>query len=161
MSAVLPAEWDQQLVRLRFMEPIVKCRKEEFLRIRLSMDGKAAGEDKFCNAHIVQPHRVNLTFCKVCRWALIRRKADGRQHCQNIRCSEYHIPVEAGPTRGVIKVATKFEASDGKVMIDHVLPDGMINGCILCLDRRYDRPVLKDVYRAACEVAAQCGFRVL
>lgn len=156
----LPAEWTQQLVRLQFLEPIIKCRKEEFLRIRLTMDGKASGEEGFHRADVVQPHRVNVTFCKVCHRTL-SRIPDRRQTCTNLRCSEYRIVVEAGPTRGVVKVATKFEAADGRALVDHTLPDGMINGCILCLDRRYDRRVLKDVYRAACEVALQCGFRVL
>lgn len=157
---VIPPEFTQQFVHIRFAEPVRKFCKEEFLRIRITADGRRAGEQDFYRSEIVQPHRAAGTFCKVCKRGLKRRVTDGKQECRNPFCSEFRIMVEAGPTRGVVKVATRFEVND-HVAFDHNLPDGMIDGCVLCLDRRYDTRVLRDIYRSAREIGEQCGLRVV
>lgn len=159
-AAALPQEWMQQLVRLRFTEPVPRWFKDEFFRIRLSMDGKASGEGEFHRTEVVQPHAVSSTDCAVCWNPLRRRVQDQHQECANAFCSEYRKVVLTGPTVGIVRVATTLTVN-GQVAVDCNLPDGMIHGCILCLDRRYDKRVLDDVYRAAKEVAEQCGFSVV
>lgn len=156
----LPAWFRQSIVRLNFGEHIPLYRKDEFLRIRLTRMQLNSGEDEFYIPHLMQRHRTGTKPCRMC-WQPMTSVTASQQVCRTRGCRNYGRIQEVGPLRGVVKVGTRIRNANGDVLLNLRLPDGMIEGCLLILDRRYSEQVLAEVYRTAGWICDEQGWRLL
>ena len=138
----------QSIVLLRFADPVPRVGVWQFMRIRLSVEMFDDGEEKFFRAKQVQPHRVGPRRCKAC--GAMREEIDDRvQVCRREQCRAFQVLIECGPLRGVIKllIASDFEE-----------PDRRLNRVGLVLDRRYNEPTMKNVFRLAGQICDEMGW---
>lgn len=137
----------QSRVLIRLAEPVPRGMVWEFLRIRLTPEMLAGGEERAYQVALTQPHRANFARrCPRCRVAT-------RQVAETTwRCPSCHRLVDGTPLRGVVRLEIPSDAVDA---------DGMVSQVILCLDRRYSRRVLDAVYRTAGVLCESLGWRVL
>lgn len=155
----LPAYFKQSLVRLNFAEPISLYHKDEFLRIRLTRMQLDNGEQDFYIPHLIQSYRTGTKPCRMC-WQPMQKISVTQQICRTRVCRNFGRIQEVGPLRGVVKVGTRIRNANGDELLNLRLPDGMIEGCLLILDRRYSEQVLAEVWRTAGWICDEMGWKL-
>lgn len=149
----LPAAARQNMVLLRFAAPIPKAFAWEFLRIRLTHQMLAGGEDEFFHAEVHQPQHALAKHCSACNHSLTL-VGPYRGLCANAACVRYRREETHSPKRGVVRVL---------IPSDHLqLVDGreVCGSIVLVLDRRYREEVLAAVYRTAGMICDDLGWKL-
>jgi len=158
----LPNEYRQNMIQIRFPEPLHGGKVSEFYRIRLRRDDKIeGGEDESFRAELFQPEQVNQRFCPRCHQRM-KRQDEWHMSCRQDDCKNFGKLVSVKPKRGVIRILVPrinpFNNSQNTHRIDGVK---FCDSIVLVLDRRYGRPVLDSVYRTAGLLADMIGIRIL
>lgn len=144
-------EFNQSCIILRFAEPIPRYAAAEFLRIHLTKDMLARGEDAPFKPEIFQPDRVGLMPCATCGQTMARLSLFYTK-CTNPKCRTFGHRVQNGPVQGVVDVLVFDEFITD---IGTATEPARIDRALLVLDRRYDDAVLQATYRTA---GALCEF---
>lgn len=144
-------EFNQSAILLTFAEPIGRHMAGEFLRIHLTREMLARGEDAPFMPEIFQPDRVDIKTCPHCGQAIAQLSLFYVK-CVNKHCRAYLMRQQVGPVQGVIDVLVFDEFV---VEQQTETQPARIDRCLLVLDRRYDDAVLQAVYRTC---GALCEF---